>query len=58
MSQLLKNLTITDVEELIINPAAFTIQDVIGIAKLLKRSPIEIFELILNELKEEANEMS
>lgn len=53
MSQLLRNLTIIDVEELVTDPTAFTVQDIISIARLLKKSPTEVFEIILNGIKEE-----
>ena len=53
MNQLLTTLTGTDVEELFVNPAAFTLGDIIGIAKLLKKSPTEVFEMILNEFPAE-----
>lgn len=53
MNQISTMLSVTDVEKLIVHPEAFTVQDIIGIAKLLKKSPTEVFELILNELEEE-----
>lgn len=39
-------------EELALNPLDFTIADVIDIAKLLNKEPTEIFEIILNDLKD------
>ena len=44
-------LSVTDVEKLIVHPETFTVQDIIGIAKLLMKSPTEVFELRLNELE-------
>ncbi|OJW71179.1 MULTISPECIES: hypothetical protein [Spirosoma] len=51
MNQISTMLSVTDVEKLIVHPETFTVQDIIGIAKLLRKSPTEVFELILNELE-------
>ncbi|QMW00323.1 hypothetical protein [Spirosoma foliorum] len=52
MNQIVTRLSVADVEKLLVHPEAFTVQAIIGIVKLLEKSPMEVFELVFNELEE------
>lgn len=41
----------TDVNNFFTNLSELTVEDIIEIAKLLKKSPVEVFETILSEIE-------